>query len=64
MVKSDKALGAKVKDFRLNREWTQMQAASFFRVGLSTVIRIEQGKGCSDLTRTKIEKLLAQQQAA
>lgn len=60
MVKADKKLGERVKDLRLGRELTQVEATAFFRVSLATLCRIEAGLGCGDLVRAKIEKVLAQ----
>lgn len=51
-----------MKEYRLSREMTQPQAAALFRLSMSTYVRIELGKGCGDLTRAKIEKVLGQQQ--
>jgi len=64
MPKSDKALAARVKEFRIVREMTQRQAASLFRISMATFVRIEHGLGCSDLVRGKLEKILTQNQAA
>ena len=64
MVKPDKKLGEKMKALRLEREMTQPQAALMFRISLSTLVRLEMGGGCSDLTRAKIEKVLNQYSVA
>lgn len=64
MPKSDKALGQRLKEFRLMHEWTQRQAMVVFGVSYATYLRVELGKGCGDLTRAKIEKRLAQEQKA
>ncbi len=64
MAKNGKAMGQKVKQFRLLREMTQQKAAVFFGVSKATYVRIEQGKGCGDLIRAKIERILAQQAVA
>lgn len=57
-----KALGQKVKDFRLNRQMTQTQMAKAMQVSLSTIVRLEDEEGepyiPSDLVRVKIEKFL------
>lgn len=63
-MNSDKVLAKRVKDYRLSREMTQIQASALFRISLSTYIRVEHGVACSDLVRTKIEKLLNAAQAA
>jgi DNA-binding XRE family transcriptional regulator len=61
MPKSDKGLGQKVKDFRMEQQMTQEEAARFFRVSIATFIRIEGGKNCRDLTRARIETKIAKQ---
>jgi DNA-binding XRE family transcriptional regulator len=57
-----KALGQKVKDFRLNKLMTQTELAKAIGVGLSTIVRLEAEEGepyvPSDLVRVKIEKFL------
>lgn len=60
MVKKEKTLGERVKELRLSREMSQVQATALFRVSLATIIRLEAGRDCSDLVRAKIEKALAQ----
>lgn len=60
MIKPDKKLGERVKQLRLGREMTQVEASMFFRISLATLCRLEAGKGCGDLTRAKIEKVLNQ----
>jgi DNA-binding XRE family transcriptional regulator len=64
MVKKDKTLGERIKELRLGREMTQVDATMFFRVSLATIIRLEAGKDCSDLVRAKIEKVLNQYEVA
>lgn len=65
MLKSNNALGERVKQFRLMNEWTQADTAKFFRISMATYVRVESGKSCGDLTRAKIEnKLEKQTQAA
>jgi transcriptional regulator with XRE-family HTH domain len=59
MTKSEKLLGQRLKTLRLDRLWTQKQAAAIFGVSIATYIRVETGRGCLDLTRAKIEKVLA-----
>jgi DNA-binding XRE family transcriptional regulator len=56
--------GRRVKDFRLDRQMEQLQAAVFFGISKATLCRIEAGKGCGDLNRVKIEKILAHHQVA
>jgi DNA-binding XRE family transcriptional regulator len=60
MQSSNKDLARMVKEYRLSREMTQNQAAALFRVSVATYVRVENGKGCGDLTRSKITKLLVQ----
>jgi len=54
-------LGEQVKAFRLDRGMTQEKVAVFLGVSIRTVLRLEGGESCGDLTRAKIEKVLAQQ---
>lgn len=61
MSNQAKKLGQQVKDFRMDRQMTQPRAASFFGVSLATLCRIEAGKPVLDLTRAKVQKILAQQ---
>jgi len=60
MAKNNKGLARKVEDFRLSRQFTQAQAAAFLKVSYATYMRVESGKGCSKLTRAKIEAVLNQ----
>lgn len=60
MANGNKALGLQVKEYRLSRQWTQRRMASHLEVSLATYIRVEQGRGCSDLTRAKITKIISQ----
>jgi DNA-binding XRE family transcriptional regulator len=63
MTKKDKVLLAqRVKDFRMDRQWYQEQAAAYFKVSIATYVRVEHGKGCSDLIRARFEKMLIGQQ--
>jgi len=64
MPKSDKALGQRVKEFRLMHAWTQEEAAVEFLLSYTTYFRVEHGMGCGDLTRAKIEKRIAESQKA
>lgn len=53
-----KALGRRVKEFRLERLWTQKQMAAALGVSEGTIVNIERGNGVSDLTQARIEKYL------
>lgn len=64
MPKPNKALGHKVKEFRLMQQMPQDKAAEHFGVSYATYIRVEHGKGCSDLVRVRIEQKLDQQPGA
>jgi transcriptional regulator with XRE-family HTH domain len=60
MKSSDKELARKMKDFRLDRDWTQVQLAAYLNLSSGTIARIEQGYEFTDRTRRKIERLLEQ----
>jgi DNA-binding XRE family transcriptional regulator len=57
-------IGERVKALRLDREMTQAQMAVFLGVSVGTVVRLERGEKCYDVTRVKIEKRLGQAVAA
>ncbi len=59
-----KPLGQRIKEFRLRNLMTQEDAARKFGIGVVTVIRIEAGLPCRELTRAKIEAKLNQEKAA
>ena len=59
-----RALGKRVKEFRLARLFTQRQMAAAIGVSLPTVTRLEAGKAITDLTRAKIERFLNSQAVA
>lgn len=40
---------------------TQEKVAVFLGVSVATILRLERGDSCGDLTRAKIEKTLSQQ---
>lgn len=61
MSNPDKKLGQQIKEFRLDRQMTQPQAAVFFGISMGTLCRLEKGKHVGDLTRAKLLKVLAQQ---
>lgn len=61
---SNRALGKRIKEFRLARLWTQGQVAKEMMVSKSTITRLEAGKSVADLTKAKIEKYLALAEAA
>lgn len=49
----------------MGRQMSQKRAAAYFGISESTIIRLETGTGsCLDLTRAKIEKILAESLAA
>jgi DNA-binding XRE family transcriptional regulator len=56
-------LGHQVKTFRLDRQMTQKQAADFFNVSRSTILRLERGEDCGDLVAAKVARLIQQGQA-
>lgn len=58
MNEDNKKLGEKLKAYRLQREMTQEQAAALFRISRTTYYAVESGKGCGDLTRAKILKVI------
>lgn len=62
MLIPDKELGKRIKEFRLDRQMTQPRAAAFFGISLATLCRLEAGKPVGDLTRVKLQKILAQAQ--
>lgn len=51
-------IGRRLKDYRLNKGWTQSQLAAYLGLSWVTVSRLERGGKPMDLTRRKIEKLL------
>lgn len=60
MSSDDKALARLVKEYRLSRLWTQNRMASHLEISRATYLRIELEKGCGDLTRAKITKIISQ----
>lgn len=52
-------LGKRIHAFRMDNGMTQAQVAEILGVSLSTIERILAGAYCSDLTRAKIEKRIA-----
>ena len=59
-----KDLGQRVKEYRMANLLTLKKASRRFGVSVFTLIRIEAGKPCHDLTRAKIEAKLNEQVAA
>ena len=51
-------LGERVKAFRLDREMSQDDMADFLGLSRGTIVRLERGEKCYDVTRVKIEKKL------
>lgn len=72
MVKAKKhpGFGKSIRNYRTSRGWTQVDLAIRLGVSVITIARLEAGKGCTDLTRAKIENgmkrldLLSQQAQA
>lgn len=58
-----KALGKRVKEFRLAKLLTQPQLAVAIGISLATLVRIESGASVSDLTRARVDKFLNSQSA-
>ena len=61
---ASRSLARRLKEFRLDRQYTQRQMALALGVSLPTVTRLESGKSVADLTRAKIEKFLNSQAVA
>jgi transcriptional regulator with XRE-family HTH domain len=62
---SSSKLGQRIKAFRLERDMTQKQVASYLGISKPTIVRLESGKGkVMDLTRAKIERQLDKAQVA
>jgi DNA-binding XRE family transcriptional regulator len=57
-------LGERLKNYRLNRGWTQERIAEELGLSRGTIANIEGGMDPLDLTRVKIEKLINGQEAA
>ena len=61
---SKQSIGQRIKSFRLERGWNQDRLANFLGISKSTVVRLERGEKCIELTRVKIERRLAETQVA
>ena len=57
-------IGKRIKAYRLANQLTQTQMANWLRIGLGTVVSLEQGKRCKELTLAKVEAKLKAQAAA
>lgn len=57
-------IGERIKAVRLDRGMTQLDMAVFLGVSIGTIVRLERGEACYDLTRVKIDKKLKAQEAA
>jgi len=57
-------LGKRIKAYRLENQMTQTQMAAFLGLSLETIVRLEYGKPCTELTSAKIESKLKAQAAA
>jgi transcriptional regulator with XRE-family HTH domain len=57
-------IGKRIKAFRLANQMTQVQVAVFLGVSRGTVVRLERGFGCLELTASKINQKLDQQERA
>lgn len=57
-------LGQRVKDFRLDRGYSQKRLSLILGVSRATIARLEAGKPVLELTQAKIERTLNQTQVA
>ena len=64
MPKSDKALAAEVKEFRLSQELTIREAAEALGITNGTYYAILNGKPVSELTIARVKNRLAEKAAA
>lgn len=60
----DELLKRRLKEFRLKRGWTQSRLANYLGISLGTVVSLEHGRKCMDLTRAKVEQRLSEAEAA
>jgi DNA-binding XRE family transcriptional regulator len=51
-------IGKQIKAYRLANQMTQTQMAVWLGIGLGTVVSLEQGRRCKELTLAKIEAKL------
>ncbi|GAC1632826.1 MAG: hypothetical protein NVS9B14_06540 [Candidatus Acidiferrum sp.] len=55
----ERTLGQRIKEYRLERGWSQAQMAKHLKVSRPVVVKIEAGdENLMDLTRAKIAKAL------
>lgn len=59
-----KTLAQRVKEFRMAKLLNQTEAAKQLGISRFTLLRIEAGKSCSDLTRARIDAKLKEEVAA
>lgn len=61
---SKQTIGEQVKAFRLDRGLSQRKMADFLGLSVGTVVRLEHGEKCYDVTRVQILKKLKGEVAA
>lgn len=57
-------IGKQIKAYRLANQMTQTQMAYWLGIGLGTVVSLEKGRRCKELTLAKVEAKLKGQVAA
>lgn len=57
-------IGKRIKAYRLTNQMTQTQMGAFLGLSLGTIVSLEQGKPCKELTLAKIESKLKSQEVA
>jgi DNA-binding XRE family transcriptional regulator len=57
-------IGQDIKALRLRKQWTQERMANWLDISKATLVRLEHGAGCMELTRAKIVQRLAEAQVA
>jgi DNA-binding XRE family transcriptional regulator len=58
-VRKQEHVGKKIKAHRMANHYTQERMAEFLGVSRATIVRLERGGPCYDITRAKIENILA-----
>ena len=53
-----KALGQRIRQFRLDQEMTIRDVATVLGVSTGTIVRLLRGEKCHELTKVKIERKL------
>ena len=56
-------IGKRIKAYRLSNQMTQTQMGAFLGLSLGTIVRLEFGKPCTELTLAKIEAKLKGREA-